>query len=124
MKNLKKHIWIESEEDKDTEWDLNDCFVEVIVTFPDRSRWVGNFCTYKHLQTFNERNKQNGGNLNGTYFWCNNMILVDKVTREVVEATIDDLIRKYHLRQIFEEYSEYDPMDQDEDIQYPEDFFI
>ncbi|MFC0273766.1 hypothetical protein ACFFIX_20475 [Metabacillus herbersteinensis] len=47
--NRNKHIWIETEEWAEGEWDVEDDNLDVIVTFSDRSKWITSFFTYKNI---------------------------------------------------------------------------
>lgn len=85
MQKIRKHIWIEAEEWADGEWDVEDTNTDVIVVFPDRSKWTASFFTYKNIKTLREKNKQTGECMNGAYFWSSDIVLIDIANRERIE---------------------------------------
>ncbi|WP_235827940.1 hypothetical protein [Brevibacillus migulae] len=73
----------------------------MIVTFSNRSKWVASFFTYKNIEKIRRRYQETGENLSGTYFWTTDLILIDEVSRERIEAVIEDLIVEDGFRYVF-----------------------
>ena len=81
-------IWIEAEEWGEGAWDPSDEASDVVVTFGAA------------------RNRESGENLAGRYLWASDLILVDAVTRDSVEAVVADLLRDGGFESAFSEYAE------------------
>jgi len=99
-------IWIEAEEWGEGAWDPSDEASDVVVTFGDGRRWVASFVAYGHVATLVARNRESGENLAGRYLWASDLILVDAVTRDSVEAVVADLLRDGGFDSAFSEYGE------------------
>lgn len=99
--NRKKHIWIEAEEWAEGEWNIEDDNTDVIVTFPDRTKWIASFFTYKNILTLIEKNKRSGESMKGAYFWSSNMVLIDLVSRERIVEVINYLIENDEFNFVF-----------------------
>ncbi|MBT2290552.1 hypothetical protein J7E73_15715 [Paenibacillus albidus] len=121
MNYLKHHIWIEAEEWLEDSWDCNDCNTDVIVVFPDRSKWIASFFTYQNVETLRQKNIQTGECMNGSYFWSSDMVLIDVISRERIEQFIDHLIEHDNFQSVFKRYPD---VDSEEDEHYPAGFFI
>ncbi|WP_433752926.1 hypothetical protein [Paenibacillus amylolyticus] len=116
----KRHIWIGAEE-----WmeGLEDAHVDVVVTFPDSTKWISNFYTIKCIESMRKDYLMNGHCLNGAY-WCASspIIIVDRISRDRIEQVIDELIEKGGFRDLFDYFGAV----QEEDLirnEYPENFF-
>jgi hypothetical protein len=98
-----KTIWIESEDKGPIIGGqlYTDDNSDVIVTFTDGQRYVATFFTYDNIKTLTEKNKRTGEQLNGTYFWASDMILVDSVDRDTIEKVIGELIKENSFDQLF-----------------------
>lgn len=84
-------ISIEAEEWGEA-WDPRDEASDVVVTLPDGSRWIATFVAYGHIPTLVQRNRESGDNLSGAYLWATDLVLVDEISRPVIEAVVADLI--------------------------------
>ncbi|UNK18207.1 hypothetical protein MNQ98_27990 [Paenibacillus sp. N3/727] len=120
MNNMKMHIWIEAEIWAEGTWDKTDTNSDVIVVFPDRSKWIATFFTYNNIQTLREKNDQTGECMNGAYFWSSDMVLIDIVTRERIEQVIHDLVEDRSFESVFTRYPDVEIED---DEHYPSRFF-
>lgn len=120
MFEKKRHIRIDSEG-----WaeDLEDAQVDVVVTFPDSTRWISNFYTIKCIESMRKDYSGSGACLNGAY-WCAStpVIIVDNVSRERIEQVVDDLIEDGSFKYVFEYFGAVHERDL-EVSGYPEDFF-
>ncbi|RAR42208.1 hypothetical protein DP091_19490 [Paenibacillus sp. MDMC362] len=114
------NIWIEAEIWPKGSWDCNDDNTDVIVVFPDRSKWIASFFTYQNIETLRQKNIQTGECMNGSYFWYSDMILIDVISRERIEQLIDHLIKLDHLQSVFNRYHD---VVAEEDDNYPVCFF-
>ena len=117
---MKRYVWIEAEEWPEDSWDCNDCNTDVIVVFPDRSKWIASFFTYLNIETLRQKNIQTGECMNGSYFWSSDMVLIDVISRERIEKLIDHLIEQDNFQSVFNRYPDVDAED---DEHYPVGFF-
>lgn len=101
-KEAVKNIWIESEEWADGELTPEDDNSDVIVTCENGKRWVASFFTHRNIFSLSEKNKATGECLGGSYFWARDMILVDEITRPIIESVIQDLIEEGEFESIFD----------------------
>lgn len=118
---LNCHIWIEAELWKEGSWDCNDCNTDVIVVFPDRSKWIASFFTYCNIETLRLKNSQTGECMHGSYFWSSDMVLIDVISRERIEQLIEHLIKNEHFQSVFNRYPD---VDKEEAENYPAGYFI
>ncbi|CAM4015298.1 hypothetical protein [Saccharibacillus endophyticus] len=116
----KRHIRIGAEE-----WmeGLEDAQVDVVVTFPNSTKWISNFYTIKCIESMRKDYLMNGHCLKGAY-WCASspIIIVDRISRDRIEQVIDELIETGGFRDLFDYFGAV----QEEDIirhEYPENFF-
>jgi hypothetical protein len=94
-------IWIEAEEWAPGEWNPQDDNTDVIVTLEDGSRWAATFFTYRNVQTLTDKNKTTGECLAGAYFWSSNMVIIDEVSRQRIEAVIGELLKEKTFETVF-----------------------
>ena len=97
-------IWIEVEDWGEGAWDPGDEASDVVVTFADGRRWVASFVAYGHVPTLVARNRESGENLGGRYLWASDLVLVDAVRRDSIEAVVADLLRDGGFESAFSEY--------------------
>ncbi|REK63700.1 MAG: hypothetical protein DF221_09260 [Brevibacillus sp.] len=90
----KRHIWLSRQL---SEAEINDTSVDVIVTLPDRTRWMATFFTFQNIKTLRQKYKETGVNLSGTYLWAVNMIICEDLSRETIEKVVDDIIADERL---------------------------
>lgn len=121
MNSAKKLIWIEAEQWLAGTWDEEDANSDVIVVFPDRSKWIASFLTYKNIESLRQKNRQTGECMNGTYFWSSDMVLIDLISRERIEQVIQHLIEDDSFTTVFTRYPDVLPED---DEHYPAGFFV
>ncbi|WP_145025714.1 hypothetical protein [Paenibacillus sp. Y412MC10] len=116
----KRHIRIGAEN-----WinDPEQAHVDVVVTFPDATRWISNFYTIPCIESMRKDYLTSGACLNGAY-WCAStpVIIVDTINRERIEQVVDDLIEKEGFPYVFEYFGPVEERDL-ESSDYPPDFF-
>ncbi|OKP86007.1 hypothetical protein A3844_14730 [Paenibacillus helianthi] len=115
-----RYVWIEAEIWPVGSWDCKDDNSDVIVVFPDRSKWIASFFTYQNIETLRQKNIQTGECMSGTYYWSSDMVLIDIISRERIEQLIDHLIKHGNLQSVFNRYPDVDTED---DANYPVGFF-
>ncbi|OKP96207.1 hypothetical protein [Paenibacillus sp. P46E] len=115
-----RYVWIEAEIWPVGSWDCKDDNSDVIVVFPDRSKWIASFFTYQNIETLRQKNIQTGECMSGTYYWSSDMVLIDIISRERIEQLIDHLINHGNLQSVFNRYPDVDTED---DANYPVGFF-
>ena len=75
---------------------------DVIVTLEDGSRWAALFATYQNIKTLAEKNRQTGECLSGRYLDIPHLILVEELSRPLVEAVVEDILQSGMLELCFE----------------------
>ncbi|MCZ8523807.1 MULTISPECIES: hypothetical protein [Paenibacillus] len=121
MNSSKRYVWIEAEIWPVGSWDCKNHNSDVIVVFPDRSKWIASFFTYQNIETLRQKNMQTGECMNGAYFWSSDMVLIDIISRERIEQLIDHLIKHEYFHTVFNRHPD---VDAEEDENYPVGFFI
>jgi len=116
MRCSDRHVWIEAESWPVGAWDINDANTDVIVVFPDRSKWGASFFTYQNIQTLRQKNIQTGECMKGAYFWSSDMVLIDFISRGRIEKIVDHLIESDNFQKIFNRYPD---VDVEEENNYP-----
>ena len=81
---------------------------DVIVTLEDGSRWAAFFATYQNIKTLAEKNRRTGEQLSGRYLDIPHLILVEELSRPLVEAVVEDVLRSGTLEPCFERLDESD----------------
>lgn len=94
-------------------YDPYDDNLDVIVTFSDRSRWVATFFTYENINALRKKDQQTGESMNGAFFWASDMILIDCVSRERIEAVIQYLLDNDEFSYTFRRMEDVKPEDDD-----------
>lgn len=72
--------------------DEEDDNVDVKVYFDDGRTYTATIFTLKNIQSIFEKYEDTGECLSGLYFWTFDMLIVKKLTIEVIERMIADLI--------------------------------
>ena len=85
-------------------WDLKNDNVDIEVKLSNGKRYGATFFTLTNIQYIFEKYKSTGECLNGLYFWSSNMIVVEKLTLEVIDLTVRDLLNNGEFFSIFEEF--------------------
>jgi hypothetical protein len=67
---------------------------DAIVRFADGRRFVGSFLTFEEIDSARRCDQRSGKRLSGSYFWTSDMILIEKVTRGLIEQVVVELIAK------------------------------
>ncbi|KGP82700.1 MULTISPECIES: hypothetical protein [unclassified Paenibacillus] len=121
MNFSKRYVWIEAEIWPVGSWDCKDDNSDVIVVFPDRSKWIASFFTYQNIETMRQKNIETGECMNGAYFWSSDLVLIDIISRERIEQLIDYLIKHDNFHAVFNQCPD---VAAEEDENYPAGFFI
>ncbi|AIQ47926.1 hypothetical protein R70723_19960 [Paenibacillus sp. FSL R7-0273] len=116
-----RYIWIEAEMWPVGSWNHKDGNSDVIVVFPNRSKWIASFFTYQNIETLRQKNIQTGECMNGAYYWSSDMVLIDIITRDRIEQLIDHLNKHDNFQSVFNQYPD---VDTEEDANYPAGFFL
>jgi hypothetical protein len=70
----------------------NNDNVDVEVIFDSGKRYVATFFTLDNVQSLMNKYKVTQECKGGLYFWASDMVLVRKLSREVIHETVEDLI--------------------------------
>ncbi|MCI8422434.1 MAG: hypothetical protein HFF50_02715 [Lawsonibacter sp.] len=82
-------------------WDPLDDNSDVIVTLEDGSRWGATFVTYRNVETLVAKNRQTGECLSGRYLDISHLVLVEALTRPLIEAVVEDILQAETLEPCF-----------------------
>ena len=74
---------------------------DVIVTLEDGSRWAALFSTYQNIKTLAEKNRRTGECLSGQYLDIPHLILVEELSRPLIEAVVEDIAQNGTLAACF-----------------------
>lgn len=66
--------------------------VDVEVTLNDGEVFSATFFTLNNLRSLMEKYSRNGECANGLYIWAADMIIVTRITEEIINASVKDLI--------------------------------
>lgn len=72
--------------------DPDDDNVDVWVTFESGESYIATFFTLKNLATLMARYRESGECASGLYVWGSDMIVVERLTDDVIDRTIADLL--------------------------------
>jgi hypothetical protein len=97
MKEFK--LWLEFEEVATDSWDKENDFCNIHVDLPDGRHYGLNVWTFQYLQTSIKEDKEKNNNLNGLYQIPPDL-LVQELTRDCIQKTIEDLLDKGDLEQV------------------------
>ncbi|MBB4636581.1 hypothetical protein [Longimicrobium terrae] len=73
--------------------DPDDENVDVWVEFESGESYIATFFTLKNLATLMARYRESGECASGLYVWGSDMIVVERLTDDVIERTIADLLK-------------------------------
>jgi hypothetical protein len=82
-------------------WDEQNDNLDVVVKLADGSRFTATFFTIDNILALFDKNKGTGECLSGLYLWSANMILVKKLTADVISQAIEDLLREGEFHSAF-----------------------
>jgi hypothetical protein len=92
-------LWLEFEEVDPDNWDVENEFANIHVDLLDGRHYGINVWTYKFLETSFKLDVESGENLNGLYQTPPDLF-VKELTRDCIEKTITDLLKKGNLEDI------------------------
>lgn len=75
---------------------------DIIVTLEDGSRWAATFATYRNVERLAAKNRRTGECLSGQYLGIPHLILVEELSRSLVEAVVEDILQNGTLAVCFE----------------------
>jgi len=81
--------------------DPADARTNVSVTFASGAKWIATFVTFQHVETLRRKFQEDGECLRGRYLHINDMILVEDVSRECIEAVIRHLLSNREFERAF-----------------------
>jgi hypothetical protein len=89
--------WIEGAQGTDPV----DDNVDVLVRLQSGQRYTATFFTLENLRRLFAKNRDTGECADGTFMWAANMIIVERLTRDVVNRTIAELLRTGEFEAVF-----------------------
>lgn len=66
--------------------------VDVLIDVDDGRSFSATFFTIKNLQTLMKRYRDSGECAQGVYVWATDMIVVESISKEIIERVVADLI--------------------------------
>lgn len=76
--------------------------IEVRVKFANGEIYDASYFTLANLHTIMNRHATTGESAGGLYFWWPHMVIVRELTRESIEASINDLLKEDEFELVFE----------------------
>ena len=76
-----------------TDLDLLDDNVDIEVELSDGRVFSATFFTIENIKSLLCNYRRSGECANGSYLWAEDMIIVEKLTQEVMATSVDDLIK-------------------------------
>jgi hypothetical protein len=92
-------LWLEFEEVDPASWDKNNDFANIHVDLADGRHYGINVWTFQFLETSIAQDIKENSNLNGLYVTPPDLF-VKELTRECIQATITDLLKKGDLEKV------------------------
>ncbi|MCH2231638.1 MAG: hypothetical protein MK105_14990 [Crocinitomicaceae bacterium] len=92
-------LWLEFEEVDPNNWDIENEFANIHIDLPDGRHYGINVWTFKFLESSIRHDRESGENLNGLYQTPPDLF-VKELTRDCIEKTISDLLKKGDLEDI------------------------
>ena len=77
--------------------------VDVVVELASGKRYGATFVTLANLRTLMETYRETGECAHGLYVWASDMIVVRTLSKAVIEATVQDLLRSGEFADAFQE---------------------
>ncbi len=81
--------------------DILDDHTDVIVRLKSGETYASSFFSYQNVATLTAANRLSGDCLSGTFFWKNNMLLVEDIGKNTVERVVRFLIDEGDFTTIF-----------------------
>jgi hypothetical protein len=78
----------------DDEIDADNHNGDVMVHLGDGRRLAATVFTRANIAEIMQRSKQTGESLSGLYFYCTDMLIIEKYTRPGIEAAIADIVKE------------------------------
>lgn len=101
MKKEVVRIYLSSENEIQSQQNLNDLHTDVVVELKNRDKYIASFFTYKNMETLKSLHQEKGDYLHGKYFWVKGMLMVEECNRENIEMVIHDLIEEGDFFRVF-----------------------
>jgi len=76
---------------------------EVCITLEDGRQLYCWFFTLGKIKTIMMRHRLSGESNKGTYFWATNMIIIDEISKDLMESTLKKLIDEEQDISMFDE---------------------
>jgi hypothetical protein len=76
--------------------------VNVQVSLDNGDYYTATFFTLSNIQKLFSTNKKTGECAGGLYFYCSDMIIVERLTAEIIERAVADLITNNELSAAFD----------------------
>jgi len=82
--------------------DLEDDNVDVLVYFADGSKCAATFFTLENIRRLFFKNRTTGECASGKYLWAANMIIVESLDEETIQAAVADLMASGEFARAFD----------------------
>jgi len=75
--------------------------VDIEVIFDSGKRYVATFFTLDNIRSLMDKYKETQECKGGLYFWASDMVVVRKLSREIIHETVEDLILTGEIEHAF-----------------------
>lgn len=75
---------------------------DVVVTLEDGSQWAATFVTFQNVASLTEKNRRTGECLSGRYLDIPHLILVEELSRPLIETAVEDILKTGALGPCFQ----------------------
>jgi hypothetical protein len=81
--------------------DIEDDNIDIFIKFDTGEAYAATVFTPKNILTLMNRWKQSGECLGGSYFWVEDMIIVERLTMDIVHDAVNAVIESGKLEKAF-----------------------
>lgn len=69
-----------------------DDSANIMITLESGEKYFGSIYTFEQVAILHSKHKNSGEFLKGSYFWSNNLVLVEEINTESIQGVINHLI--------------------------------
>jgi hypothetical protein len=98
-----KRIHLTAESGNTSTFDPRLGNTDVVVFLDDGRKYIGSFFSFANIEQMRLQNQATGNFLHGSYFWDQNMVLVEECSLRFIEPVINDLIDEGNFHEAFKQ---------------------
>jgi hypothetical protein len=104
MMELKvKRIHLTADGEETSTFDTKSGNTDVVVFFENGKKYIASFFSYANIDQMRLQNRKTGNFLNESYFWDQNMVLIEECSLKIIETVINDLIDEGNFQEAFKQ---------------------